>query len=260
MRRVPRFVLALVLALGFGAPGSRAEGVDLSGTWYVLVHYKDEVSGKPDAVRWEDRIWIFEKKGDQLEWKDYPIVVFDDDEGRFERSRRGYSRVVGAWEPSPGQRSNIEQGLRINTRGSKTKTLAGSDAAGWKSQAAAQSPSANVVTYTETWGVRNAATKPVFLRNESLGSATLEALEGGTVFETENVAPAELRGRYDRDGTRKGTFRMVRSGPVQALESDKTPNEKQRERIESLIREQLGSEGELTPDAINRALDAQEAR
>ena len=256
MRRLALLAFALLAA----APAAFAQAVDLTGTWYVLVHYKDEVSGKPDALRWEDRIWVFEKNGDKLEGKDYPIVVFDDDEGRFERSRRGYSRVVAAWEPSPAQRANIEAGLHINTRGSKSKTLAGSDAAGWKSVASPQAQGANVVTYSEIWGVKDAASKPVFLRNESLGSGAMEALEGGTVFKTESVAPGELRGTYDRDGTRKGTFRMVRAGPVQQLATDKTPNEKQRERIEEQIREQLKLDGELTPDAINKALDQQEGR
>ena len=253
-----RLAALLILGLLAAVPSAIAQAVDLSGTWYVLVHYKDEVSGKPDAMRWEDRIWVFEKAGDQIEWRDYPIVVFDDDEGRFERTRRSYSRVVAAWEPNPGQRENIAQGLHINTRGSKAKTLAGSDAEGWKSQASAQPQSANIMTYTETWGVKDAATKPIFLRNESLGSAMMDTLEGGTVFKTDSVADGELRGSFERDGTRKGTFRMIRAGAVQQLTTDKTPNEKQRERIEQQIREQLKLDGELTPDAINKALDAQE--
>lgn len=251
----------LLLALALLPAPARAEGVDLSGTWYVLVHYKDEISGKPDAMRWEDRIWVFQRDGEKLQWTDYPIVVFQDDEGRFERTRRGYSRVIAAWEPSPGQAANIQSGLQINTRGSKSKTLAGSDAAGWKSLATAQPQSASTITYNEVWGVKDlAAGKPVFQRNESLGSAGMESLEGGTSYRTETASPTELRGSFDRDGTRKGTFRMMRAGSVMQLATDETPNEKQRERIESQIREQLKLEGDLTPDAINKALDAEEAR
>jgi hypothetical protein len=259
MRRLlPGFAGLLLLATM-----ARAEGVDLTGTWYVLVHYKDDVSGKPDAVRWEDRVWVFDRSGDKLEWKDYPIVVFQDDEGRFERSRRGYSRVVGAWEPDPGQLAQIKSGLEINERGSKKKTLVGSDAAGWKSVASEQPKAANYVTYSETWAVKDAASKPAFARNESLGSAGMESMEGGTLFKTDSVADAgaELRGSFERDGTRHGSFRMLRAGAVSNVGRDgKTPNEKQRERIEALIREQLKTEGELTPDAVNKALDAQEAQ
>ena len=250
--------LAWLFALWFAAAPA-ASAVDLTGTWYVLVHYKDDASGKPDALRWEDRIWTFEHRGDELVWKEYPIVVFEDDEGRFERSRTGYSRVVGAWEPNPGQRSQIQSGLEVNTRGSKEKVLRGSDSAGWKSAESAQPRSANVITYTETWGVRDAAANPVFLRNESLGSAAMESLEGGTRYETKAVAGggAELSGSFERDGSRHGTFRMVRAGAVSNVGKDgKTPNEKMRERIEQQIREQLKIEGELTPDAVNDALDA----
>jgi hypothetical protein len=249
-------VLAGLLAL---ATTAAAESVDLTGTWYVLVHYKDDTSGKPDAMRWEDHVWVFSRSGDKLEWKDYPIVVFQDDEGRFERTSRHFSRVIAAWEPNPGQLAQIHAGLEINERGSKKKTLAGSDAAGWKSLASAQAQGANYVTYTETWGVKDAAGKPVFLRNESLGSSDMGSMEGGTVFKTESVSADELRGSFERDGTRHGTFRMLRAGAVAQVGQDgKTPNEKQREKMESLIREQLKIDGELTPDAVNRALDAQD--
>jgi hypothetical protein len=118
--------------------------------------------------------------------------------------------------------------------------------------------SANFVTYTEAWGIRDAEGKPVFLRNETLGSAAMESLEGGTRFATEGVAEggAELHGSFERDGSRHGTFRMMRAGVVSNVGKDgKTPNEKQREKIEHLIREQLAIEGPLTPEAVNEALD-----
>jgi len=256
-----RRLLCVFAGFVFAATTAAADVLDLTGTWYVLVHYKDDVSGKPDATRWEDRIWVFSKSGDRLEWKDYPIVVFQDDEGRFERTRSGYSRVGGAWEPNAGQLAQIQSGLEINLRGGKTKSLSGSDAAGWKSAPPSQPKGAGFVTYSEVWGVKDATGKPIFQRNESLGSAGMESLEGGTVFKTESVAPGELRGSFERDGTRHGTFRMVRAGEVSQVGKDgKTPNEKQREKIESLIREQLKIDGEITPDAVNKALDAQEPK
>lgn len=248
--------LAFAAAALFASSGASA--VDLSGTWYVLVHYTDDASGKPDAMRWEDRIWVFERSGDGLSWTDYPIVVFADESGRFERSRRGMSRVVGAWEPSPEQLSQIRSGLEVNTRGSKVKTLAGSDAQGWKSVASATPQSANTLTYVESWGVRDVTGNPVFLRSETLGGAGIDSLEGGTRYETQSVGDAELRGRFDRDGSRRGTFRMLRAGTVRNLSTEgKTPNEKLRERIENEVRQQLQIEGEITPDAVDRALDAQ---
>src|SRR5262249_48630372 len=118
-----RLVAALVLCLVCGvASGARA--FDAAGNWYVLVHYKDAESGKPDQWRWEDRVWKFERKGDRLEWTDYPIVVFEDETGRFENlSGNRASRVLAAWEPSPLQLEDIKNGLQTNPRGVKTKTL-----------------------------------------------------------------------------------------------------------------------------------------
>ena len=80
------------------AGGASAEGVDLLGTWYVLVHYKDDNAPNPEQERWEDRVWVFEKKGRRLKWTEYPIVVFEDDSGRFERRGTGqYARILHSW-------------------------------------------------------------------------------------------------------------------------------------------------------------------
>jgi hypothetical protein len=248
---MPRALRALCVLL-MAAAASRAEAVDLSGTWYVLVHYKDDATAKPEVMHWEDRVWVFQQEGGDLVWKDYPIVVFHDDEGRFERSRRGYSRVVAPWEPSAGQLEQIRSGLEVNTRGAKTKTLAGSDTTGWHSKAKAQPQSAGYITYSESWSVEDPGGKPVFGRQDVLGASSMEALEGGMRFTTQSVSEngGELRGTYERDGTRHGTFRMMRAGPVGNVGQDgKTPNEKQRERMEALIREALKDEGGLVPDA-----------
>ena len=50
----------LLLALAL-APVARA--VDLEGTWYVLIHFQDAETNKPDAWRWDDRVWKFEQQG-----------------------------------------------------------------------------------------------------------------------------------------------------------------------------------------------------
>ena len=119
-------LVALALVTGFAAP---APAVELAGTWYVLIHYKDDNAGNPEAERWDDRVWVFEKQGTNLRWTEYPIAVFDDESGRFERRDSGqYARILGSWEPSEGQLADIRDGLQVNSRGSKTKTLRGSDA------------------------------------------------------------------------------------------------------------------------------------
>lgn len=96
---------------------------DLLGTWYLLVHYQDRTSQSPERWHWEDRIWVIEDERAALRWRDYPIVIFKDESGRFEKSRGGLQRALGAWVPSEGQEREIRKGLRVNERGARSKRL-----------------------------------------------------------------------------------------------------------------------------------------
>jgi hypothetical protein len=221
-------IAASILILALPAPAS--ERLDLVGTWYVLVHFTDANTAHPEAVRWDDRIWVFERKGSKLEWREYPIVVFADETGRFEAlgtSRQ--ARVVAPWEPNEAQRAQIEGGLEINTRGMKSKALRGSDEAGWRSASRAGAASASVITYTENWSIEGLPERPVFSREDVMGSARSESLEGLTRYATTEVAAggAELSGSFVRDGTRQGTFRMRRAAPVTTVKgSGKTQGQR----------------------------------
>ena len=202
-------------ALAFGAD-------DLVGAWHVLVHYQDSGTENADAKRWEDRIWVFEKAGDQLRWTDYPIVVFDDDTGRFEAiGGNRASRVLDYWEPNAAQQEQISGGLAINSRGSRSKALSGSDAKGWSSarRSGAGYKSSRFITYEETWNIDGLPDKPRFERQDSMGSGGSEDFEGRTLYETTTVEAGGdvLRGSFDRDGTRKGTFRLARTGQVHSV-------------------------------------------
>ena len=213
-------LLGLVAASLAIAPAARA--VELEGTWYVLVHYQDKESPKPEAWHWEDRVWKFERKGDRLEWTDYPIVVFEDERGRFENlGHMGReSRVAGAWEPSPAQLADVKDGLQVNSLGVKTKSLRAKDAgAAWSSSEGAGPNSASVITYTEHWSVEGLPDRPVFSRADSMGSGGAEEMSGRTEYRTAEVVDGgeELHGSFDRDGTRIGNFRMIRSGQTEAV-------------------------------------------
>jgi hypothetical protein len=217
--------LALLLAVVLPAVSPRAARAvsadDLVGAWHVLVHYQDSHAGNPEAKRWEDRIWVFEKQGEQLRWTDYPIVVFTDDTGRFERADGGrLSRVLDYWEPNAAQLAQIETGLAINSRGSRSKTLRGSDAKGWSSAGRGGGyRSARIITYEETWTIDGLPDAPRFVRQDSMGSVGSEELEGRTLYETASVEAGGslLRGKYDRDGTRVGSFRLMRTGAVSSV-------------------------------------------
>jgi hypothetical protein len=220
MRASSAALLALMLTLA--APALAIGADDLVGAWHVLVHYQDSGTENPDAKRWEDRIWVFEKAGDQLRWIDYPIVVFDDDTGRFEAiGGNRASRVLDYWEPDPAQLQQIRDGLAINSRGSRTKTLSGSDAAGWSS--ARKRPgykSSRFITYEETWSIEGLPDAPRFERRDSMGAAGSEDFEGRTLYETTAIEAGGdvLRGKFDRDGSRKGSFRLMRTGQVHSVD------------------------------------------
>ena len=217
-----RALLASLLAALLPAPALAFGADDLVGAWHVLVHYQDSGTENADAKRWEDRIWVFEKAGDQLRWTDYPIVVFDDDTGRFEAiGGNRASRVLDYWEPNAAQQEQISAGLAINSRGSRSKALSGSDAKGWSSarRGGAGYKSSRFITYEETWNLDGLPDKPRFERQDSMGSGGSEDFEGRTLYETTTVEAGGnvLRGSFDRDGTRKGTFRLARSGQVHSV-------------------------------------------
>lgn len=203
--------------------------VDLEGSWFVVVHYRDWMTANPDADRWEDKVWTFERKGSRLQWTEYPIVVFEDDSGRFGRvGLNARARLLRKWEPNEAQQAEIAAGPRVNSRGSKTKSLRGSPERGWASSSATRTASAFTVGYQETWSIEDPGGRPVFTRDDALGTeadlatgdddvlsgrtryTTLQVLDGGDV----------LQGRYVRDENKQGSFRMVRAGAVRGLDSD----------------------------------------
>jgi hypothetical protein len=221
--------VVVVASMAVGAASARAE-VDLSGTWHVLVHYKDEMSANPDEPRWDDRLWSFELTGSRLRWMEWPIVVFSNETGRFERRGTGqYARILHYWEPNQSQLDNIRDGLAVNDRGSKSKTLR-KEGDGWRSTGGARARSAMTITYQENWIVENASELPVFIREEMLGAASTESLEGRTEYRTQEIREGGdvLAGSYERDGTRHGSFRMTRAGARKQLE-EKSQKERQEE-------------------------------
>jgi len=239
---------ALGLTLAVPAAAS-ARAVDLIGTWHVLIHYRDDNSPHPEIERWDDKIWIFEKSGSRIRWTEYPIVVFTDESGRFERRDTGqYARELHFWTPNPAQLAQILAGLSYNSRGSKSKTLRGSDTKGWRSRGGSRAMSASVITYTESWSIEGMPELPVFERTDIMGSARAEAVEGGTRYETVEVSPdgTLIEGRYERDGTRHGSFRMRRGGAVKSLKG-RSQEERQKEALGIQSRGAFGADPNAEP-------------
>ncbi len=234
--RARRFTWALACTIAlFAAPitstPANAEDLDILGSWYVLVHYKDDSTANPLADRWLDLVWVFEMKGSRLEWREYPLVVFEDTSGRFEpRAGNPRARTLAAWEPNAAQRAVIERGPHVNDRGSKTKTLKGSPTRGWKTvDRPGIGMGANVVGYRESLRIDDPEGLPVFSRIDSLGNAARGSSEGSTVYTTTEVRSGGdvIVGTYARDGIRHGVFRLRRTPPPRGLiEKDGTPNER----------------------------------
>ncbi len=227
----PVFALADLATALLPAATARADDVDILGAWYVLVHYHDEATANPDADRWLDLVWVFSMKGSRLEWQEYPLVVFEDAAGRFEAiPGNPRARSLSAWEPNRSQLAVIRKGPHVNPRGAKAKTLRGSPERGWKTvDRPGGGMSVNVIGYRESLRIDTPTTLPVFVRSDVLGNAYKTSGEGSTVYETTEVRDGgdTLIGRYERDGHRRGVFRLRRTPPPRGLiEKEGTPNER----------------------------------
>ena len=226
--------LALGLALiaqasgAWAADEARPPGFDLLGTWFVVAHYTDDSTANPDTMRWVDEVWVFQEKGSRLLWTKYPIVVFDDWSGRFEaRGRNPRSRVLAGWEPNDKQMAQVMEGPRVNTRGSKTKSLKGSPKKGYASISRMQVRSATIVGYQENWTIEGLVEgKPTFSRADMLGAGGGGKAEGQTIFAVTDVGDRPT-GTFERDGIRHGTFFMIKTSGVRGLEKKEgTVNER----------------------------------
>lgn len=231
---------ALPATAGEEGSGSASPGVDLLGTWFVVVHFTDVATANPEADRWEDRVWVFEEKGSRILWTEYPIVVFDDRSGRFE-SRQGNTRArtLSRWMPNEAQLAEIAAGPRVNSRGAKSKTLRADPDGDLQSMGALRAQAAMTIGYHESWSIASPDSLPVFSREDVMGTGRPtragdadQAIEGLTRYTTREVVdPDTLRGSYQRDEYRRGEFVMMRAGDVQGLESDgRSPNEKAADR------------------------------
>lgn len=235
-----RCAIAICVALALAGPVSAdpAPEVDLLGTWYVLVHYRDEATANPDVDRWLDLVWVFSMNGSRLEWEEIPLVVFENATGRFEAiPGNARARTLQAWEPNEAQRAVIRGGPRVNPRGIKTKTLRGSDDKGWQTiDRPGIGMGVGVVGYSESLRIEDPTGLPHFIRSDTLGNAYKSSGEGKTEYETNDVRRngKTLVGRYERDEHRAGVFRMWRTEPVRGLpKKEGTPNERLTEKYKA---------------------------
>jgi len=239
-------IVALALALAGPVWADDEPHSELEGAWLVITHFQDDSTANPEVMRWSDEVWVFEMKGSRLQWTKYPFVTFEDQTGRFEPlGNNPRSRVLAAWKPNEGQMAELMGGPRVISRGSKIKTLRGSDDKGWRTLSRMQVRSATTIGYQENWSVVGLPDKPVFVREEVLGSGGSEKMEGRTVCAVTEWGEVP-RGTFERDGIRHGTFLMLRTPPVRsAAPTGGSPNDRAVERARQQYLEELGKrEGE----------------
>ena len=102
-------------------------------------------------------------------------------------------------------------GLRVDARGARRKTLRGTPAEGWSSAPPGGAPSASVLTYAEVWRVDAPTQLPVFSRADSLTGSGADGLEGLTRYTTRAVRDGDdwvINGEkiYVTDGERSDTL------------------------------------------------------
>jgi hypothetical protein len=250
-RRTIGVLLCIAIALALPAPGVHAQSgspeenaassktggpeadpIVLIGAWHLTVHYRDEASANPEADRWDDKVWRFEKRGSRMQWTEFPIVVFENREGRFETSAAERAmRTLQFWEPNSDQLAQIADGLLVNPRGAKSKGLRGSPSRGFRSAGGLRSESVGVIGYSESWSVEDLDAKPVFTQDVVMGSGRTEDMQGRTRYTGESVSPdrLEVRGAFVRDGTRHGTFVLRRAGAIVLMGGKGSQSNKKKE-------------------------------
>ncbi len=214
--RIARRILLVAPALALLATGPQGvapaqglQSLDLSGEWYVLLHYKDSKSADPSITKFKDLSWSIRQDEQQIVWKENPYVIFD--EGT-EVERRYKMRAHEPWQPEGLVLGLLRKHVDVSERAERSKRLRGSVDEGFRSLPPISTGAANTLSFTRDWKLDFGEDKVRIVIVDSLGgSELLGEMEEATVFEiTERGPDDELLGTYS-EGTKSGTLRMIRS-------------------------------------------------
>ncbi|HTO07752.1 MAG TPA: hypothetical protein VMR86_11935 [Myxococcota bacterium] len=210
MRRIG---LALIAALSFAvAPRARAEDLsklDLSGDWYVLLHYKDASSEDKSITNFKDFGWSIQQDANGLQVEEFPYVMFD--EGT-EEIRRAAMRGHTPWQPEGTVLSVLKDHMDVSSRASRKKSLSGDMASGMKSGASGPGK-AGTMNFSRDWQITWAPASLKIVVTDSLGggNAMLGEMAEASVYDLQaRPAPDELTGTW-KEGDKSGTVRMIRA-------------------------------------------------
>jgi hypothetical protein len=205
-------VLLVACAWLAGAVSARAEDLsklDLTGEWYVLIHYKDARSEDKSITKFKDLAWSIRQSSTGLEIDEYPYVLFD--EGT-EEIRKAAMRGHKPWQPEGLVLDALREHVDVSTRAMRQKTLSGSTASGMKSEEAAAA-GGTTMNFTRNWDITwaPASVRIKIVDSLSGGSALLGEMEEAAVFEIKERASAEeLRGTWN-EGEKSGSLRLLRA-------------------------------------------------
>jgi hypothetical protein len=201
-------LLLLVAATGANEAELDFRQLDLSGEWYVLIHYKDQRSEDKSITKFKDFAWSIRQTPGLLVWESFPYVLFSDE---LELIRRHAMIEHLPWEPDETVWKQIRDTLDVSSRAMTKKRLRGSVPEGFKSKPP-RAGGIGTLTFSRDWDVSFSEAEIRIQVIDSLsGTQGLAGMEEATVFEIrEQVAPDELRGRW-QESSRQGTFRMVRA-------------------------------------------------
>ena len=191
-----------------GGAGHDFRRLDLSGEWYVLIHYKDDRSQDKSITKFKDFAWSIQQTPGRLIWEAYPYVLFSDE---LELIRRHAMLEHLPWEPDEGVWKRIREKIDVSSRAMTKKRLRGSVQEGFRSKPL-RAAGMGTLTFSRDWDVTFSESQIRIQVVDSLsGTQGLAGMEEATVFEIrERVAPDQLRGQW-REGSRQGSFRMVRA-------------------------------------------------
>ncbi len=204
---IPLFLL-LVAATGANEAELDFRKLDLSGEWYVLIHYQDQRSEDKSITKFKDFAWSIRQTPGLLVWESFPYVLFSEE---LELIRRHAMIEHLPWEPDETVWKQIRDTLDVSSRAMTKKRLRGSVPEGFKSKPP-RAGGIGTLTFSRDWDVSFSEAEIRIQVIDSLsGTQGLAGMEEATVFEIrEQVAPDELRGRW-QEGSRRGTLRMVRA-------------------------------------------------
>jgi hypothetical protein len=202
----------LATLLFLGGRIARAEDLaklDLTGEWYVLIHYKDASSEDKSLTNFKDFAWSIQQEPGKLSVEEFPYVLFD--EGT-EEVRRAAMRGHTPWQPEGVVLDHLREHVDVSSRAARKKELSGDFAAGMKSDAAG-GPKTGNMNFTRNWQVTWAPAQVRVQIVDSLGGggAMLGDMEEASVYLiTARPSPDELTGTWS-EGDKSGSLRLIRA-------------------------------------------------